>query len=104
MAELNIWDNDTRVGKVLFDEHPQYLSYARTAASFNLRIPAEILLRSAPENEPLVFLNNLRLTFSLKSSSQPDFELGRLHHDSSYTSYVSKNPSGRPMQFDPVGR
>jgi hypothetical protein len=102
MAEIKIYDDDTAVGHVSFIENPQRLWFERTAAGFNLTIPAEITLRQAPENEPQLCLDNIRLTFSLKSQHAPDFELGRLHHDSSYIAYVSSNPKGRPMKFTPV--
>lgn len=93
MAEVNIWDNSTRVGKILFDEHPPFLSFARTAAGFNLGIPAKLFLNSAPHKEPQLCLNNLRLTFSLRYTPGTQLELGRLHHDSFLTAHVSNKPS-----------
>ena len=48
MAEIIIWDDDKRVGEIFFNEQPPYLSYARTAAGFNLKIPAELSLTEAP--------------------------------------------------------
>lgn len=102
MAEIKIYDDDTTVGNIFFIENPQRLSFERTAAGFNLTIPAEITLRQAPENEPQLCLDNIRLTFSLKRQHAPDFELGRLYHDSSYIAYVSSNPKGHPLKFTPV--
>lgn len=102
MAEIKIYDGDTTVGNVFFIENPQRLWSERTAAGFNLTIPAEITLRQAPENEPQLCLNNIRLTFSLKRQHAHDFELGRLHHDSSYIAYVGSNPKGHPLKFTPV--
>ena len=102
MAEIKIWDNDTRVGKVFFNENPQHLPYARTVAGFNLRIPAELSLKSATDNEPRLCLNNLRLTFSLKSSSGNELELGRLHHDTSYIARLSQSPSESSFNLNPI--
>jgi hypothetical protein len=93
MAEVNIWEDDTRVGKIIFDEQPPFLSFARTAAGFNLGIPAQLFLKSAPHKEPQLCLNNLRLTFSLKYTPGTQLELGRLHHDSILTAHVSNKPS-----------
>lgn len=102
MAEVNIWENDTRVGKVLFDEHPTYLSYARTADGFNVRIPAEISLKSSPPDEPLLCLKNVRLTFSLEYAPGSKFELGRLRDDDYHTAYVDKKQSESPRPLDLV--
>jgi hypothetical protein len=100
MAEFNIWDNSTRVGKILFDEQPPFLSFARTAAGFNLGIPAKLFLNSAPHKEPQLCLNNLRLTFSLRYTPGSQFELGRLHHDSCLTAHVSNKPSESSQQLN----
>ena len=102
MAEVNIWDNDTRVGKIIFEEHPPFLSFERTALGFNLRIPAKIALRAAPQNEPQLCINNLRLIFSLKDTSGFRLELGRLHNDGIHTAFVSNKPTESPKQLELV--
>jgi hypothetical protein len=92
MAEIKIWQDippgKTKIGSIIFDEHPTSLFAERTATGFNLRIPAQIGLKSASENKPRLTLNNLSLIFSVNSPAHPTFEVGRLHHDKSYSAFV----------------
>jgi hypothetical protein len=105
MAEIDILDNDTRVGKIFFDEHPTSLKAERTATGFNLTIPTNIGLKSASENDPRLAVKNLRLIFFIESKSASNLEVGRLHHDEVYSAYVNYRngrPSETPQKMDLV--
>lgn len=107
MAEIGIWQphggGSTRVGLITFDEHPPHLHAERTVAGFNLSLPATIGLRSAPEGEPQLALEHLRLTFSVNSASGSRLEVGRLYDEERHTAYIDyggKSPSAEPRPLN----
>lgn len=107
MAEVEIWQPDRqgkiRVGLISFDEHPQHLLAERTATGFNLQIPAQIGLRSAPSDEPQQALRNLRLILSIKSASGLMLEVGRLYDEDNHSAFVEYRgdpPSEHPKKLD----
>jgi hypothetical protein len=107
MAEVGIWQPNKqgkiRVGLITFDEHPRHLHAERTVPGFNLQIPAQLGLLSAPDGEPRQALKNLRLIFSVKSASGSMLEVGRLYDEENHSAYVEYHgdpPSGEPQQLD----
>jgi hypothetical protein len=108
MAEIEIWQPNneggrTKVGLIIFDEHPTHLHAGRTALGFNLSLPAAIGLRSAPAGEPQLALEHLRLTFSVNSASGSRLEVGRLYDEERHTAYIDyrgQSPSAEPRQLN----
>ncbi len=89
MSEINIHSQSTKVGSISFNERPKHLYAERTATGFNLKIPAEIGLRSNLRDQPRLTINNIRFVLSVENDSKY-LEVGRLHYDNFYSAFVTR--------------
>lgn len=76
LPKIEITIGGTRVGEVAFIQDPPQLEVLRTAAGFNLTIPANITLELADSSQPCPLLSNLHGVISSAVTSGAQRELG----------------------------
>lgn len=88
--KIEVTIDKIRVGDVTFKQDLPQLVASRTAAGFNLIIPASITLELAESSQPCPMLSNLRGVISSDGTSGTPMELGTARDDSWYTGAVPK--------------
>lgn len=80
------------VGNINFNVNPAYLSVSRTAAGFQMSLPAELSLLIVGEGEPLPLLRGLWGTLYAASSPNANVEIGRIEDKSWHSTGWAKKP------------